>query len=333
MTVRVGLVINPSAGAGNGARVAAEVRAVLSDVAETEDLTSHDALHALARAHAAARDGSIDTLVVVGGDGMAHLGLNAVAGTDVPLGLVSVGSGNDVARALGLPVGKHVDSLRIIHAALDPREPSAEPRALDAIRVSRPGPPRGRHSAVADLGLVPGGEDVRWCASSLVVGFAAQINLTANRYRWPRGGAKYVRATAAETVRFSPYGVRVDVDGETREGPATLVSVSGTPLIGGGLAVAPDADPTDGLLDVVHIDTVSRPTIATLFPRFANGSHVDLRQVHVTRARRVEIHDAPEHGRPLPVAMADGEVVGRVPLVAEVVPGAWRVCAPVTPAT
>lgn len=326
MTARVGLVINPSAGAGNGSRVASEVRAVLSDLAITEDLTSTDALHALALAHAAAREGRFDALVVVGGDGMAHLGLNAVAGTDVPLGLVSVGSGNDVARALGLPVGRHVDSLRIIHAALDPRDRSAAPRPVDAVRVSRPGTPLGRHVDGDRLGLVPGGEDVRWCASSLVVGFAAQVNLTANRYRWPRGGAKYVRATAVETMRFRPYGARVDVDGEARTGPATLVSVSNTPLIGGGLEVAPGADPGDGMLDVVHIDAVGRPTIATLFPRFADGSHVRLDPVHISRGRRVEIHDAPDHGRSLPVAMADGEEVGAGPLVAEVAPGAWRVC-------
>ncbi|MGO1561287.1 Diacylglycerol kinase-related protein [Actinomycetales bacterium JB111] len=325
---RIGLVINPSAGTGRGEQVASDVRAALDDDATAVvDLTDSDALGAAARAREAVTAGSIDALVVVGGDGMAHLGINVVAGTPVPLGLVSVGSGNDLARALGLPMNDHAASLALVRAALDPAHPVAAPRQLDAIRVTpAPGPGEPR-----SIGIVPDSPHVRWAASSVVVGFAAAVNLAANSYRRPRGSAKYLRAVVAETARFTPYGMATSVDGEPWSGPATLLTLANAPLFGGGLPVAPDAVPDDGLMDVVHIDAVGRAQISTLFPRFARGTHVSLDQVTITRAAEVVVGQSPEHGRALPIAMADGESVGPLPLAATIVPSAWRLLAPLAP--
>src|SRR5699024_10114346 len=135
-------------------------------------------------------------------------------------------------------------------------------------------------------------------------------------YRRPRGSAKYLRAVVAETARFSPYGMSTEVDGHAWSGPATLLALANTSLFGGGLPVAPDAVPDDGLMDVVHIDAVGRAQISTLFPRFSRGTHVTLDQVRISRAEKVVVGQSPEDGRRLPIAMADGESVGALPLAA-----------------
>ena len=105
--MRIGLVANPSSGRGrhNGAAEAAR-RALLGashDVLLVEGAHYEDARACATGLLEDAR--GLDALVVVGGDGMVHLGLDVVAGTGVPLGLIAVGTGNDIARHLGLPGG------------------------------------------------------------------------------------------------------------------------------------------------------------------------------------------------------------------------------------
>ncbi|MBE9928059.1 diacylglycerol kinase family lipid kinase, partial [Cellulosimicrobium cellulans] len=107
----VALVVNPTAGRGRGrtagARTAEALTAAGHDVL---DLSAPSLPLAQESADAAVRGTGagtgVDALVVVGGDGMVHLGVNATAGTGVPLGIVAVGTGNDFAHALDLPTGR-----------------------------------------------------------------------------------------------------------------------------------------------------------------------------------------------------------------------------------
>src|SRR5690606_4206601 len=85
---------------------------------EILDLTADDLTGAELHARQAVVDG-LDALVVVGGDGMVHLGVNVVAGTDLPLGIVAAGSGNDIARSMGLPLHDVRASVAAIERGLD----------------------------------------------------------------------------------------------------------------------------------------------------------------------------------------------------------------------
>ena len=301
----IGVVVNPSAGHGRARNRGIEVlQALRGNGVRVVDLTGQDAGHALARARAALD--RIDALVVVGGDGMAHLGVNAIAGTGVHLGVVPAGSGNDLARALGLPVGDVPAAVAMILRAME-----RGPRRIDAIATN---------SSVAPA-RVP-----RWTACVLSAGLDAAVNARANTYRWPKGAARYLRGVVAELSTFRPYDYRITIDGKTHEQTATLVALANAPTFGGGLQIAPDAQFDDGLMEVVIADALTRRQILRVFPRLYRGTHLSHPAVHVTRAREVTIE--PGEGVAPPQAFGDGEEVSLLPLTATMVPSAVPLLAP-----
>ncbi|MCL3862799.1 diacylglycerol kinase family protein [Actinotalea sp. K2] len=302
--VRIGVVVNPTAGHGRGASKGRHVVEAARRRGHTVvDLSAANLEQAAQHARQAVVDG-LDALVVVGGDGMVHLGVNVVAGTDLPLGIVAAGSGNDVARALGLPRHDVSTAVRAIERGLE-----TGGRAVDAVIT---GPPD--YSAH------------EWYLGVLSAGVDAAVNARANTFTWPRGGGRYVRALAAELGRFRPYGYRITLDDTTWESTGTLVAVANGGLIGGGMRIAPDARMDDGLLDVVIGGPLSRVGLLGVFPRVYTGSHVRHAACHVARSRSVLL-EASDVGPPPPAAFADGERIGPLPLRAEVRPGAVRLLA------
>jgi diacylglycerol kinase (ATP) len=301
MGARLGVVVNPTAGGGRGARRGREfMAAVRARGHEVVDLSAADLSLAEKRAREAVADG-LDALVVVGGDGIVHLGANVVADTNLPLGIIAAGSGNDIARAAGL-------APHDVDAAVAGLEQGLESggRQVDAVRV---GP--------------PGYDTVRWYLAVLSVGFDSAVNARANTLVRPGGSARYVRAVAQEVTAFRPYGFRITIDGEAWEMRGTLVSVANTATFGGGMKIAPEARWDDGLLDVVIAGPLSRSGVIRLLPHLYRGTHVHHPVCTIVRASKVLIE--PSHvGPPPPPGFADGERVGPVPLVAEVSPGAVR---------
>ncbi|GIG39859.1 diacylglycerol/lipid kinase family protein [Cellulomonas phragmiteti] len=299
----LGLVVNPVAGTGRGSSVGRRTHRLLQRAGhDVHDLSAPTLAQATERARRGATDG-LDALVVVGGDGMVHLGVGVAAGTGLPLGIVAVGTGNDVARAFGLPRGDVDRAVAVLDRAL-----RAGPRRVDAVRAGR-----------------PDGTTARWYAGVLSCGLDAAVNARANTLTWPRGHARYLRALLPELAAFRPYGYRVRVDDTAWESTGTLVAVANTPWFGGGLPIAPDADPTDGLLDVVLAGPLTRRGAAGIFPRVYRGRHVADHRVQVLRGRRVLVEAAPDLGPPPPPAFADGEPVGPLPLQVDVVPDALHV--------
>ncbi|MFJ7333559.1 diacylglycerol kinase [Streptomyces sp. NPDC101110] len=296
MTSEITLFVNPTAGRGRGARAAQPAASALRAAGfSVRTVLGEDAADALVRARAAVASGT-GALIAVGGDGMAGLALEAVAGTRTPLGLVAVGTGNDFARALGLPV----------------REPAAAGRMIaDALKCGR----------IRDIDLGRAGD--RWFGTVLASGFDSRVNDRGNRMRWPAGRLKYDLAMIAELSAFRPvpYRIRLD-DGEVREVEATLVAVGNGSSYGGGMRICPGADLTDGLFDVTVVGDCSRATLLKVFPRVYRGTHVDHPQVTVERAARVELAADGVTG------YADGEPLGPLPLVARCVRGGVRVVGP-----
>lgn len=301
--IHVGLVINPTAGRGRGTQAGRRAHEILrSRGHKVEDLSASTLARATDRARAAAVQG-LDALVVVGGDGMVHLGANVVAGTGLPLGIVAAGTGNDVARSLDLPRGDVEASVEAIeHGLLD------GPRRVDAVRVGSP-----EHAAH------------EWYLGVLSCGFDAAINARANEMTWPKGSARYVRALRAELGRFRPYGYRVTLDDRVWESAGTLVAVANTPWFGGGFKIAPDAGVDDGLLDVVVAGPFTRTGVLKIFPGIPQGKHVTHPAVDVYRSRSVLIEPLTELGPTPPVAFADGERIGPLPLRVTVDPGALSI--------
>lgn len=271
------------------------------------DLTSESAAEARDRALAAVA-ADVDALVVVGGDGMAHLGVGACAGTKVPLGIIAAGTGNDIARGLGLPVGNIEESVFVVRTALAGTDLALQRRQVDAVRVTCPWRPA-------------------WYAGVLSAGFDAIVNERANGWGWPRGRMRYNLAVARELPLFKPLRYRLEIDGASEEIPAMLVAVANAPSFGGGMRITPDARMDDGLLEVFLLRPLPLVEFLRLFPKVFSGSHVHHPAVSIRRAERVRIETL---DKPV-VAYADGERLTGLPLQAEIVPQALTVLAP-TPA-
>lgn len=301
--MRLGVVINPTSGKGRGASAGETTRQVLAAAGhDVVDLSAGSLLEAVHHARQGVIDG-LDALVVVGGDGMVHLGFNAVATTRVPLGIVAVGSGNDFARAAGLPLHKVDAALDVILEALD----AGRFRAVDAAHVTAP------HRL-----------DGRWFAGVLSAGLDAAVNARANRLTFPRGHLKYLRAVVGELGAFEPFGYRVTFPDRTWESTGTLVAVANGPCVGGGLRIGPDAEIDDGQLDVILAGPFTRRGVVKILPKLYRGTHLSHGSVEVVRCTTVTLEPT-SAGRTPPVAMADGEEIGPLPLTVELHPHAVRV--------
>uniref|UniRef100_A0AAU2JJT6 Diacylglycerol kinase n=1 Tax=Streptomyces sp. NBC_00049 TaxID=2903617 RepID=A0AAU2JJT6_9ACTN len=292
MSSEITLFVNPTAGRGRGAHAAQPAASALRDAGfSVRTVVGTDADDALVRLRAAVREGT-GAVIAVGGDGMVSLALQALAGTLVPLGVVAVGTGNDFARALGLPV----------------REPARAGRlAAGALK-------EGRLREI-DLGRA----GARWFGTVLCSGFDSRVNDRGNRMRLPVGRFKYDLAMIAELAAFRPFPYRITLDdGPVIETEATLVAVGNGSSYGGGMRICADAVPDDGLFDVTVVGDCSRTTLLTVFPQVYKGTHLGHPKVSVHRARKVTLESAGF------TAYADGEPVGPLPVTAECVPGAVR---------
>lgn len=291
---RLALAVNPTSGRGRG-RAAGElaVRVLRADGAEVSVLVGDGAGDLAAQVRTAIA-GGVDALVVVGGDGMVQLGVGAVAGTGTPLGIVPAGTGNDAARALDLPR----------------RDPAA---AASAVLT-------GQHRRI-DIVRVRSGPHTWHVAGVLGAGFDAVVNERANRWRRPRGRARYVLAMLRELPAFTAREYVLTLDGETHRVRAMLVAVGNGPSYGGGMRIAPAAVLDDGQLDVVWLPEVSTGTFLRIFPRVYRGSHVRDPRVVLRRAREVTVALSVRERRPI-VAYGDGERLGPLPLTCTVCPGA-----------
>jgi diacylglycerol kinase (ATP) len=255
-----------------------------------------------------------DTLVVVGGDGMVNLGVNVVAGTGTPLGIIAAGSGNDIARGLGLTIGDPDAATREVVAAIE----SGCVRDVDVARCLAAG---GIGTGGIGTGGIGTGGD-RWFAGVLGAGFDALVNERANGWRWPRGQLRYDLAVLRELPVLRPREYVLELDGQVWNTTAVLIAVANGPAYGGGLMICPDARMDDGLLDVLVVAPLSRTALLRIYPRVYAGTHVRDPRVTVRRARRVRVHSAGI------VAYADGERLFPLPVTTEVVPRALRVLVP-----
>ena len=293
---RLGLMVNPTSGKNTGAQVGQQALSLLRDAGvDVLDLSASDARSAVEQGRAAIESGAIDRLVVGGGDGMVHLGANLCAGTPVPLGVIAAGTGNDIARELGLPVRDAAASVQRIL--------SGSTRQVDA----------ARHTTAT------GGQ--KWFLGVLAAGFDAVVNERANQLTWPKGPMRYNLAILRELPVFRAIPYTLVLDGERIDTEAMLVAVGNGPAYGGGMRVTPDASFDDGLLDVLILRKISTFEFLRVFPRVFKGTHVSHHAVQIRRARTVSLE---AEGI---VSYADGERFAPLPMSMEVVPGALTVLA------
>jgi diacylglycerol kinase (ATP) len=289
----LGLIINPTSGKGNGKLHGAKaVDAFAKAGANFIDLSAKTYREAMQNGRDAIAKGLIDRLVVAGGDGMVHLGVNLCAGTGVKLGIIACGTGNDAARTLGLPI---VDGQAAARVILD-----------------------GRSDAF-DLGHGKSDQAEFHFFGSISAGFDAIVAARANRWKWPKGPSRYILAMVRELATFKPLKYSAVIDGVERKIEAMLCAVANSRSFGGGMLIAPEASVQDGELDLFVVHPLSRPAFLKMFPKVYTGGHVGHPAVEILRTRSMTLDsgDLPTY--------ADGEFIGNRPLEIKIAPNAVQI--------
>jgi YegS/Rv2252/BmrU family lipid kinase len=248
----------------------------------------------LARAAADAK-----LVVAVGGDGTVREVVAGLAGTGTPFAVVPIGSGNDFLKTVGVSA----DPLEACRVAAHGR-----PRTIDAVRVFAAG---------------PGHESSHVYANAAGFGFDARVAQEAGRLSHLRGLPLYVAAVFRAVREYQCPLVRITIDNRTWEQHVLLVAANNGRFYGGGMKIAPEAAPDDGLLEICVIDAVGRLTIFRRLPSFVRGTHTGLKEVTMYRSARLEL----EFLEPVMVQL-DGDLLpdsGLSRFRLEVLPGALRV--------
>ncbi|MDG2112291.1 MAG: diacylglycerol kinase family protein, partial [Actinomycetota bacterium] len=197
------VVGNPAAGRGRSRSAGdAVVRQLADHGIEHRIEYPSDRVAAATKLTSLAAEGT--RTLVVGGDGMVHLAVNAFAGSSTPLGIIAAGTGNDFAGALALPT----NTPEAVDAAL------GDPAPVDLLRVGGSGP---------------------HVATVATLGFSAAVNERAEKMRFPRGSSRYTVATLLEVARLEAHSLELTVDGTTTSHRAVLVAVANTATFGGGM--------------------------------------------------------------------------------------------------
>ncbi|MGJ0118673.1 diacylglycerol/lipid kinase family protein [Williamsia sp. MIQD14] len=285
-------LVNPTSRNGAAMTTAREAIAAMTTRGMTVDARSGssaaDAAMIAREAVAQAGDATsgIDAVVVIGGDGTIGPVLDAARGTQVRVGLVPAGTGNDHARALAIPTTD-------IHGAID---------------IIAAG-----HARRVDLARLTLGASTTTFGTVAAIGLDAAVTDRAVGMAHPRGQSRYALAAVAEIAALRPRRFRVTVDGVVHEMDLVMASVGNTPSYGGGMRICPQARIDDGLLDVTLVEHTSRLRLLRLFPTIYRGTHITRRGVHTLRATTVTV----EAAEPTPVS-ADGEVLGVTPVTIEI---------------
>jgi len=294
---KVTALTNPASGHGAALRAAQIAIARLQHRGiEVVEIIGDDAEDARYLAGAAVERGT-DALMVTGGDGVVSNALQVLAGTDVPLGIIPAGTGNDHAREFCIP--------------------TKDPEAAADIVVDG-------WTETIDLGRIrddKGGE--KWFGTVAAAGFDSLVTDRANRMSWPHGRLRYYIAMLAELSQLRMLPFRMVLDG-TREidSDITLAAFGNTRSYGGGLLICPDADPTDGLLDITMAHSASRTKLVRLFPTVMKGTHVNLDEVSTARAKSIRV-ECPGIN-----VYADGDFACALPAEISAVPAALQILRP-----
>ncbi len=240
-------------------------------------------------------------LLAMGGDGTFQALVNATFGSDILLGILPAGGGNDFAVALGLPENPIAAAEAVLRG---------QPRWVDLVRV---------RTADGRERLYVGGGGVGLDAEA--AGYASGV------YRRLPGRLRYVAAALRALRGFAPLQVRAEFPESELppiESKVLLAGVLNTPTYGAGLRLAPEAQISDGWIDAVFVDDLNWWGVLKLLPRLMHSGELRIPEVKRIRAKRVRLlADRPcmFHG--------DGEIIGPAPVDIEVVQRAVQVLTPV----
>lgn len=287
------VIVNPAAGRGDVHKSIPQLHQLLRRAGLDYQLVQTD-FPGQATQLARQAGHSFDTVVGVGGDGIMNEIINGVVDTPAAIGLVPAGTGNDLARTLGIPLDIE-KSIAVLQ--------------------------RGK---LAPLDL---GKDIDgYFAGILGLGFPSDVMIHANTSTSFLRGSTAITASIVQVVnKMSPYRVTIQMDNHELATTIMGLFILNTRFTGGGVQVAPRARHDDGMLDVVIMREMGKLEFLNLLPKAYKGKHLAHPQVDYYLTRKIKVTTA------LPMRKDfDGNVYGQSPVDAEVIPGAVKVWVPQT---
>jgi len=292
----VKVIVNPTAGAGRTAKKWPQISSWLKNIGLSfeHELTESPG-HAIELAKSAAEKG-YKLVVSVGGDGTINEIVNGLyeSGSirDVMLGIISTGTGSDYIRSVGLPCQFKEACQHLVN-----------PRKL-----------------LVDLGVAEytsnGRKVKRLFVNFAGLGFDAEVvKATTQRFKALGSKQSYLAGLLTTFLLYRNREVSLKVDGKTENRKVCTIIVSNGKYGGGSMLVAPHADPTDGFLDVLIIDDLSKPDLLWSLPRIYRGTHLTHPKVTLKKARDVYIQSIQQTS-----LQADGELLGETPVHFQVIP-------------
>jgi len=306
--MKLRVLVNPKAGSGTARRKMPEVERALGQAGVTFEWAETERPGDAARLVRKARADGVECLAVMGGDGtlneVAQAYLNdegvPIAGPD--LALLPAGTGGDFKKTFDLGDGVHQAVARLV---------GATPRAIDL----------GVLSLTSDAGT----RVTRAFINITSFGIGGLTDRIVNRSpKWMGGRAAFFLGTLRAMAAYRNAPVTLRVDGRVvLEGPIFNVAIANGKYFGGGMKIAPDADPGDGRFDVVALGDMTPLQSVALSSKIYAGTHLGEPRISVARGTEVEADPLGAHHEVL-IDM-DGETPGRLPLTARVAKGALRI--------
>lgn len=249
------LFLNPAAGRGRAARRARRIDELLSGAGGRVEMQLSTAVGDLEEQVRRSVERGMQHIVVAGGDGSVHEAVNGImhAGGTAALGVVPSGTGNDFAKAAGIPLDwEHATKLLADRIAAGERT-----RSIDVGRMND-----------------------RYFANGAGIGLDAKVTRIARSYRLPIGDLVYLIAIFRTMLDgIASPSMRITTASGVRKGPITLANVANGDWIGGMFNIAPDARHDDGVFDLMIVDPVSRPRVLQLLPKLMAGSHLGEKEI------------------------------------------------------
>jgi diacylglycerol kinase (ATP) len=290
--VKLTILLNPAAGRQKGRRRLAQALEVLQRagvVPTIRESRSGPHLVELARQVQAEKP---DVVVSAGGDGTHHYVLNGLAGSQTPLGILSLGTGNDFAKGLGIPPEPEKAAMVLL---------GGTPRPIDLARI---------------------GSTLYHCIAG--VGFDSVVTRFANeQVRWVSGSPRYAWAILRCLKFYHPHHLEIRSDVKDFTGDVIFVTIGNNRSYGGGVTMAPRARLDDGLLDVCIVPAMSKLELLRWVPAAYRGEHLSHPGMGYFQTHKVTLN-SPSRLE----LFADGEFIQELPATIEAVPNALRVMVP-----
>ncbi len=296
------VIINPAAGSGRSESQIPLIKKTLLKMGfEAEYETTTAPNEGTNIALQAAKTGSYETIIAVGGDGTVNEVANGLVGSNVLLGAIPAGTGNDITSALGIPM-----------------------ETVAACHLLKKGKTRK-----VDMGLVTGRNRKRYFIGVSGIGFDAEVTKKANETskRYMTGTLPYAISIFLVLSKYSPIQFKIKI-GNYNAIPfeAMMVSVGNGPMYGGHMKICPEARLDDGLFDLVIVGNVPRFHFIRLFPHVYEGKHIRHHSVALKRFKSFELS-----GDRTTLVQVDGELLGYLPMKFKTIPAALNVITGASP--